>query len=407
MKKQMKRKKTVLVTAAAALMSVTLLGCGTQGNRPSADVGNKSASSAQKVAQPAWYQEPTADQLKQAQQDTIAGVILSSGPKGEPAFPAEKIKLTDEQIAKVKQGHYTAAISMHYSGNDWSQQQIAGLKSEFQKLGIEVVAVTDANFKNTQQISDLEAISAKKPNILVSIPVDAKTESAAYKKMADAGVKIVFMDQPADGMAAGKDYVSVVSADNFGNGMLAADELAKALGKKGKVAALYYAPNFYVTNQRYEGFTARLKAKYPDIQLVATEGFQDPNQTQSVASALLTKKPDIQGLWVAWDVPAMGAVAAARTAGKNAESFVIVCEDLGNEAALNIAQKGFIKGLGAQRPFDQGIAEADEAALALIGGETHPYVAVPSLAVNRANMIESYQTVYHAAPPADVANALK
>ncbi|WP_245590433.1 substrate-binding domain-containing protein [Aneurinibacillus terranovensis] len=384
--------------AATALLSVSLFGCGTQANQ-----GSNSAS----VAQPAWYQEPTADQLKQAQQDTVAGVILSSGPNGEKAFPAEQIKITDQQLAKIKAGHYTAAISMHYSGNDWSQQQIEGLKSEFQKLGITIVAVTDANFKNTQQVADLEAISAKKPNILVSIPVDAKTEKSAYQKLADSGVKIVFMDQPVPGMTAGKDYVSVVSADNFGNGMVAADELAKALDGKGNIAALYYASNFYVTNQRYEGFVTRLKAKYPNIHLVATEGFQDPNQTQSVASALLTKQPNLQGLWVAWDIPTMGAVSAARIAGKNPSDFKIVCEDLGHEAALNMAQNGFVKGLGAQRPYDQGVAEAKEAALALIGGETHPYVAVASLAVDRSNLAQSYQTVYHAAPPADVTNALK
>jgi ribose transport system substrate-binding protein len=401
--KKNNRVKKAGALAATALLSASLFGCGTQANQTS----GSSSGTTKNVAQPSWYQEPSADQLKQAKQDTVAGVILSSGPNGEKAFSAEQIKISDQQLAKIKAGHYTAAVSMHYSGNDWSQQQIEGLKSEFQKLGINIVAVTDANFKNTQQVSDLEAISAKKPNILVSIPVDAKTETSAYKKLADSGVKIVFMDQPVAGMTAGKDYVSVVSADNFGNGMVAADELAKALGNKGNVAALYYASNFYVTNQRYEGFAARLKAKYPDIHIAATEGFQDPNQTQTVASALLTKQPNLQGLWVAWDIPTMGAVSAARVAGKNPNDFKIVTEDLGHEAALNMAQNGFIKGLGAQRPFDQGVAEAKEAALALIGGETHPYVAVPSVSVNRSNLPESYQTVYHAAPPADVTNALK
>lgn len=45
-----------------------------------------------------------------------------------------------------------------------------------------------------------------------------------------------------------------------------------------------------------------------------------------------------------------------------------------------------ISGLGAQRPYDQGIAEAQMAALSLIGSKTDPYVAVPALAVNRENL---------------------
>ncbi|MFC0471241.1 substrate-binding domain-containing protein [Halalkalibacter kiskunsagensis] len=79
------------------------------------------------------------------------------------------------------------------------------------------------------------------------------------------------MDQPAAGMKPGKDYVSVVSADSFGLGMNIADELANAIGREGEVAAMYYAPDFYVTNQRYQGFVARLEAKYPNIKLVTVQ----------------------------------------------------------------------------------------------------------------------------------------
>ena len=39
-------------------------------------------------------------------------------------------------------------------------------------LGIEVVAVTDANFKPDKQVSDLETVMSKKPNIIVSLPTD-------------------------------------------------------------------------------------------------------------------------------------------------------------------------------------------------------------------------------------------
>ncbi|WP_338453254.1 substrate-binding domain-containing protein [Niallia oryzisoli] len=187
-----------------------------------------------------------------------------------------------------------------------------GLNQNFKKLGIKVVAETNANFKDTTQISDLETIKAKKPNILISIPLNAQTTTRTYKAIADSGTKIVFMDQPAEGMKAGKDYVSVVSADSFGLGMNIADELARAIGGKGDVAALYYAPDFYVTNQRYEGFVARFKAKYPDINLIAVQGFQDPNKSQEVAGALLTRYPKLKGMYASWDVPAMGALAAAR-----------------------------------------------------------------------------------------------
>lgn len=390
-------------------LSASLIACGNNSSEKASSDGenNKVSTNDSEMKQPPWYQEPSEEQLKAVQLDNASNTIVSSGPHGEKAASANDIVITEEQVAKIKAGNYTAAIALGFLGDDWSQQQLAGIKSEFKKLGIKIEAETNANFKDTQQISDLETIAAKKPDILVSIPLNGKTTAGAYKAIAAAGTKIVFMDQPAEGMEAGKDYVSVVSADSFGLGMNIADELANALGGKGEVAALYYAPDFYVTNQRYQGFVARLKAKYPEIKLVAAQGFQDPNRSQEVADALLTRYPNLNGMYASWDTPAMGAVAAARIAGKSPSEFKIVNENLGNQVALSMAENEYIAGIGSQRPFDQGVAEARLAALAMIGAETPPYVAVPSLAVNRSNLAESYQEVYHKDAAPDVLDALR
>lgn len=402
--------KKLAVTINVLLLSTALIACSNNNAKQVNSEGqskNSGTKNETNVKQPPWYKEPSKEQLNAVQMDNASDTIVSSGPYGEKAIGANEIQVTEEQVAKIRAGNYTAAISMGFLGDDWSAQQLAGLKSEFNKLGIDVIAETNANFKDTTQISDLETIKAKKPNILVSIPLNGKTTASAYKAIADTGTKIVFMDQPAEGMKAGKDYVSVVSADSFGLGMNIADELASAIDGKGDVAALYYAPDFYVTNQRYEGFVARLKAKYPDINLVAVQGFQDPNKSQEVVDALLTRFPKLKGMYASWDVPAMGALAAARVAGKSPDEFKVVNENLGNEVALAMAKKDFIAGIGSQRPFDQGVAEAKQAALALIGAETHPYVAVPSLAVNRSNLEKSYQEVYHKEANSEILNALK
>ena len=133
---------------------------------------------------------------------------MSLGPNGEKPEAASTVTLTDEELAKIKDMKATAAIVMHYGGNDWSQAQIDGLKAQFGKMGIEVIAVTDAGFKPEKQVSDIETVMAQKPNIIVSIPTDPVATAAAYKAAADAGVKLVFMDNVPTGFTAGKDYVS-------------------------------------------------------------------------------------------------------------------------------------------------------------------------------------------------------
>ena len=164
----------------------------------------------------------------------LVETVLSKGPNGEDPSPASSITLTDEELAKIKEMHATAAIVMHYGGNDWSRAQINGLQTQFAAMGIEVIAVTDAGFKPEKQVADIETIMAQKPSIIVSIPTDPTATAGAYKAAADAGVKIVFMDNVAAGLTAGKDYVSVVSADNYGNGVAAAHLMAKALNGGGQ-----------------------------------------------------------------------------------------------------------------------------------------------------------------------------
>jgi len=336
----------------------------------------------------------------------LDGQVLSLGPNGETPSGFDSTTLSDDEVAKIQAGHYTAAIVMHYSGNDWSTAQIVGLKAEFARLGVEVVAVTDADFKPEKQVSDIETVMALKPDIIVSIPTDPVATSAAFKKASAAGIKIVFMDNvPAD-MVGGKDYVSVVSADNKGNGVVSAHLFAKALNGKGKVGLIYHDADFFVTKQRYDGFKETL-AQYPGIEIVEEKGIGGPDfagDAQAAATAMLTKHADLDGIWGVWDVPAEGIMAAAREAGRT--DLKIATQDLGTNVAIQLAKNELIVGLGAQRPYDQGVAEARLAAAAVIGKTGLPnFVALGALPVSHDNVLDAWKTVYSSDAPASVKDA--
>jgi ribose transport system substrate-binding protein len=273
-------------------------------------------------------------------------------------------------------------------------------------MGIEVVATTDANFKPEQQVSDIETVMALNPSIIVSIPTDPVATEAAYRAAADAGVKLVFMDNVPKNFTAGTDYVASVSADNFGNGVAAAHLMAQALNCQGKVGLVYHEADFFVTRQRYDAFKQTITDNYPGIEIVKETGITGPDFTgdaETAASAMLTQYPDLDGIWAVWDVPAEGVVASARTA--NRDDLVITTIDLGLNVAILIAKGDLVYGLGAQRPFDQGINEAILAGYGLLGKDAPPYVALPALPVTHDNVLDAWQTVYHADPPADLANA--
>lgn len=325
--------------------------------------------------------------------------MYSMGPYGEQATPASQVQLTSDELQKIKGMHATAAIVLHYGGNDWSNAQVAGLKQQFESMGIHVIAVTDANFDAHKQVADIETVLIQKPDLIVSIPTDPVATVDAYKKAVAQGVKLVFMDNIPRGFQAGHDYVSVVSADNYGNGVTSALLLAEKLSGTGNVGVIYHATDFFVTKQRYEAFKATI-AKFPDIQIVSEKGVAGSDlagQAEAATSAMLSEHPDLNGIWAVWDVPAEGVVAAAYTAGR--QNLVVTTIDLGLNVALAIAKNQFIYGVGAQRPFDQGTTEALLAGYGLLGKVAPPYVALNTLPASKASVLQAWQTVYHSAPP--------
>lgn len=353
---------------------------------------------------------PDAGVSEKAQQalDKIKGQVLSKGPNGESPSPASVADLTPEEIEKVKALNAKAAIVMHYGGNDWATAQTNGLKSEFEKLGIQVIATTDANFKPDKQVSDIETVMTQDPDIIVSIPTDPVATASAYKKAAAAGTKIVFMDNIPQGLTAGTDYVSVVSADNYGNGVVSAHQMAKAIGGKGKIGLVFHQADFFVTKQRYQGFKETITKEYPDIQIVEEKGIAGPDfagDAQAAANAMLSKYADLSGIWAVWDVPAEGVMAAARAAGR--QDLKIATEDLGKNVAIALAKDQLIVGLGAQVPFDQGVTEARLAAGALIGKQAPAYVALSALPVDHSNVLEAWKQVYHEDAPKDIQESYK
>jgi ribose transport system substrate-binding protein len=383
-------KKLLLLMAGTALLSF------------SADSGIAADSTA-------MIQQIKNDADPEAVLQQIKNTVFSAGPNGETAASAESIQLASEEISKIAAMHATGAISLQYTSTEWAQAQIRGIRDQFKKMGIELIAVTDAGFKAETQVSDIETILTRKPNIIVSIPVDPAATADAFRRAAARGVKLVFMDNSPKGFVPGKDYISDVSADNYGNGVVSGLLMAKALHGKGEIGLIYHAADFFVTRQRYEGFKAII-AKYPGIKIVAEQGIAGPDFTgdaEKAASAILTSHPKVNGMWAVWDVPAEGVLSAARAVGRDPAGLAITTCDLGANIAIDMAQDGFVKGTGSQWPIRQAETEAMLAGYGLIGKTAPPYVALPAVPVTKENILAAWKQVHGVDAPDLVKKALQ
>lgn len=303
------------------------------------------------------------------------GGEFAKGPNGETAVSADQIKLTDEQYQQIKEKGLKAAMLWAGSG-EWYNAMTDGAKAEFEKMGIEVAAISEAQFDPSKQATDLETAMAVKPDIILTLPVDPVSGTRAYQPAVDAGAKIVFADNGVNNYKPREQYVSIVTGDQYGMGRAATDLMAKAINGKGKIGVIYYDVDYLVTNNRDNEFVRTIKKEYPNIEIAAMAGFSSESATADVASAMLIQNPDLDGIYVSWDVAAEPVAAELRTSGK--KNCKLITIDLGGNNDLDMAQGGNVYGKVADMPYQIGATMAKLAALSILGEDVPSYVVSDS-----------------------------
>ncbi|MDQ3871492.1 MAG: substrate-binding domain-containing protein [Chloroflexota bacterium] len=397
------RGRALTVTAIAALV-LAACGPGTGGGTAGSPGGSPPAGSPGESAG-----VPGASAGSPAASDgggAAAGCDFSAqtvGPNGEPSTPADSVGLTDAEANQIK-GKSLKMAMLWAGAGPWYNALSAGASDEAKRLGIAVVATTEANFDPAKQATDVETAMAPNPDIVLTLVVDPTSGAQAFRPVVNAGKALVFVDNGADGYHAGREYVSVVTGDHLGLGRSAADLMNQALGGQGSIGYIFHDATFYVTNNRDREFRRTIQCKYPGIKIAAQQGFAEEGKTEAIASAMLTQHPEIKGIYVAWDTAAEGVVAAIRAAGR--EDVKVVTIDLGANNDLDMAQGKTVFGKVADRPYEEGQKMVDLAAYKILGKQAPPFVTVPTVVATKEKLVEAYKQSFNSDPPADVKKAL-
>jgi ribose transport system substrate-binding protein len=367
----------LFVAPAVIALVVGLAACGANSG-PSGDASAGPASGGQQVA------------------------LVTRGPNGESATPASTISLSAEDLAKIKQGNYTAALLWPSSG-DFIDAVNRGVKAEFDTMGISVVATADSRFDPAQQQNDVATATAKKPSVIISLPIDPATAAAVYRPALEAGSKLVFMSNVPAGFVQGKDYVSIATDDLAQMGQKAADLLAASIGGSGPIGYVYHDAAFYVTNQRDTAFKTAIEQNYPGIRIAASAGIADPSKAEEVANAMLTKHPDLKGVYVTWSQPAEGVLSALRNAGNTSTKLVTL--DLSEPIALDMLADKNVVGIVADEAYVLGQTLARLAGYGLLGRTAPPFVVAPAVGITKQNVAAGWMQSLHVAAPPQVLKA--
>lgn len=329
---------------------------------------------------------------------TISGL----GPHGERAAPPERVSLLPEDLAAAKARGFRVAVVLHTLESDWARQQLSGIVGILGDCGTAVTHVFDSGFSTERQAQALDDLLAQRPDAVISLPVANQEVALAHARLAEAGIKLILLDNAPTGLLPGRHYGTLVSADNFGLGLIAAKGLSPFLPQGAEVGLLGYAADFFATNEREIAFTQWIQTHRPDVA-IHHDAFGRIEEAATRTEVLLAAHPDLAGLFVVWDTPALQAAEVLR---RQSCSVPIATVDLGEEVAISLAQGGPIAVIAAQQPYLQGVAAAQTTILTLLGRPTPAWIALPGIAVTRENVVESFQRIWRSPAPRSVLKAI-
>lgn len=272
----------------------------------------------------------------------------------------------------TKGNHYRITLLTGDNHDPFFMTMIAGAKAEAKKLGVKFSWQGPANYNPQEQIPVLDAVMATKPDFLIAVPTDVNALVAPLRAVKKGGTPILFVDETVNDKTI---PLGLLASNNFLGGQIAAQQLAKDLPAGSKVAYVGEQRGVFSTDQREAGFVAELK-KTKLVFVGSQYGADDPNTAATLTSAVLTRNPDLRGVFGSDTAYGQGAATAVQNAGKLGQVKVVAFD--GEPAEVQDLRRGLISLLIVQKCYDEGIKAIQFADAYLKDGTKPPKLWTPT-----------------------------
>lgn len=282
------------------------------------------------------------------------------------------------------QGSKTRRIAVVPKGNShvfWVTVH-AGAAAAGQKFGVEVLwngPAQETEYDRQMQIVD--AFIAQHVDGLAVAAAERKALNRSLDRAAELGIPVTVFDSGVDST----NYMTFLATNNYEGGQLAARELARLLGGKGKVAVVMHAPGSASTMDRERGFDDVMKAEFPKIEVVQRQfGMSDRSKAMAAAENILTAHPDLNGIFGSSEPSSTGIAQALKSRGLSGKVKFVAFDSSDN--IIDDLKGGTIDAMVVQDPFKMGF-EAVKTLVDKLNGQTPPKkIDLPARVVRRDDL---------------------
>jgi ribose transport system substrate-binding protein len=271
-------------------------------------------------------------------------------------------------------GRPTVALVVKTLNNPFfnNMQEGAEMMADSLELNL-IVQAAEREVDVEKQVQIIENLIQRRVDVIMLTPSGSREVVPVIGRANEAGIPIIDLDTRVDMELLENDgsYIATfIGSDNFEGGRIAGQYVAEQLNGSGQVAVLEGIPGHETADSRQSGFLEAL-SEYPDIEVVASQTANwERNMGYNVFENILQTYSDLDAVFAASDLMALGAVEAMASNGFSPEDILVVGFDA-HEEAIQAIREGRMDATIAQNPYEIGKAGVENA-YKVINGEEIP-----------------------------------
>ncbi|GGX54775.1 sugar ABC transporter substrate-binding protein [Saccharospirillum salsuginis] len=176
--------------------------------------------------------------------------------------------------------------------------------------------VLDAGGDVARQIAQMQDLIQQNVDAIIIWPTNGQAVVPVVRQAHNAGIPVVVTNSNI--AEAGQDFIASFSGpNNILQGQYSAEMMCDQLGGEGQIVQITGQPGYTTAIERQKGFEDRLAEICPDVDLMESQpGDWNREKAQRVMEGFLTKYDTIDGVYSGDDNMGVGALNAAKAAGR-------------------------------------------------------------------------------------------